>query len=154
MPSSYVKEYQRKHKYGIRSCTYSIKRISEPIDQDFREYRSVRKMTEELKLSEPAIRAFYKKSDKDSMYIRSKVTDVLYMVIKPKKDIVCEARSAEFYNDAPDTQTFTSYYQLSKRFRISNATIAKLKKETPLGEVTKFPVNDEFKRKWFLIFYK
>lgn len=153
MARSYVNELDRKHKYSTRACAYFIKRITEPTDLVPKEYRSIRQMAEELKLSDPAIRKFVKSGD-DSMYIRSKQTGILYLLTKPIKDCACSARLADYSVDAPDTQTFTSIYQLVKRFRLSPATVYKIKESTPLGQESEETVYDEFKRKYYLTFYK
>ena len=154
MPSKYVKEYQRKHKYSTRACSYYIKRISEPIEKEFQVYKSIRTMTTELKLSDSKVRAFFK-SGEESAYIRSTTTGILYQLKRAKKDIAIQARCIEeFVNEEMEYQTFTSQYQLSKRFRISLSTIDKVKRSVPIGEETKLFVYDEFKRRYVLTFYK
>lgn len=153
MPSHFVKEEQRKHKYTTRACSYRIQRITEPMDLVDREYRSIREMSEELQISDYAIRNFIK-SRIESQYIRSKRTGVLYLLKRPVKDIAITARCIEYETDAPDTQQFTSIYQLVKRFKVSYDTVADMRKMQPIGQECIKPINDEFRRKYLLTFFK
>lgn len=155
MGKSYVKEDFRKHKYSARAVTYLIQRISQPMDLEDRQYRSIKKMAEELNLPENTIRTFAK-SGKESQYIYSK-TGLLFLLKKPIKDVAITARLAEEITDDYDFmnyQEFTSDYQLVKRFRVSYSTVYELKKMQPLGVECKKTINDEFKRKYYLTFYK
>ena len=86
MPSNYVFEDKRKHKYVTRAVTYYIQRITEPMDSKPREYRSIRKMSIELGISDFQIREFVK-SRNESAYLRSKTDNILYLIKKPVKDI-------------------------------------------------------------------
>ncbi len=153
MASHFVKEDYRKHRYTTRACTYFIQRITEPTDMVDREFKSIREMATELKISDPAIRKFVK-SHNESQYIRSRETGILYLLKKPAKDIVISARCIEYSVDGTDTQEFTSLYQLAKRFRVSYNTILEMKRMQPIGKECIKPINDEFRRKHLLTFYK
>jgi len=153
MASHYVHEDNRKHKYTTRACTYLIQRITEPMDATYREYRSIREMSQDLKISDYAIRAFIK-SRIESQYIRSKQTGILYLLKRPTKDVAITARCIEYETDAPETQTFTSLYQLVKRFKVSYDTVAEMRRMQPVGTECIKPINDEFRRKYLLTFYK
>ena len=112
-------------------------------------------MAEELDLPENTIRTFVK-SEKESQYIYSK-NGLLYLLKRPIIDIAITARLAEEITDEFDFmnfQEFTSDYQLVKRFKVSYSTVYELKKMQPLGIECKKPINDEFKRKYYLTFYK
>lgn len=155
MGKSYVKEDFRKHKYSARAVTYLIQRISQPMDLEDRQYRSIKKMAEELNLPENTIRTFTK-SEKESQYIYSK-NGLLYLLKRPIKDVAITARLAEEITDEYDFmnyQEFTSDYQLVKRFRVSYSTVYELKKMQPLGVECTKTIYDEFKRKYYLTFYK
>lgn len=153
MPSHFVKEDYRKRRYVTRAKTFLIKRITEPTDTEDRKYKSITKMASELELSDYLIRNFVK-SNKESEYIRSKKTNILYLLKKPIRDIAATARCAELESGAPPYQEFTSLYQLVKRFRISNSTIAAQRKMQPLGVECSETVYDEFKRKYYVTYYK
>jgi len=153
MPSHFVNEDNRKHKYTTRACTYRIQRITEPMDKADREYRSIREMSLDLQISDYAIRQFVK-SRIESQYIRSKQTGILYLLKRPTKDVAITARCIEYETDAPDTQQFTSLYQLVKRFKVSYETVANMRVMQPIGTECIKPINDEFKRKYLLTFYK
>jgi len=153
MASHFVNEDNRKHRYTTRACTYRIQRITEPMDQVDRTYKSIREMSIELKISDYAIRQFVK-SREESKYIRSKQTGVLYLLKRPSKDLAITARCIEFDDGNDDSQTFTSLYQLVKRFRVSYETVSELRKMQPIGVECVKPVYDEFKRKYLLTFYK
>ena len=155
MGKSYVKEDFRKNKYSARAVTYLIQRISQPMDLEDRHYRSIKKMSEELNLPENTIRTFAK-SEKESQYIYSK-NGLLYLLKRPIKDVAITARLAEEITDDYDFmnyQEFTSDYQLVKRFKVSYSTVYELKKMQPLGVECKKTIYDEFKRKYYLTFYK
>lgn len=155
MASHYVHEDNRKHKYVTRAVTYYIQRITEPTDSTDRPYKSITKLCEELQLSEYKVREFVK-SRKESAYIRSKHTQILYLIKRPVKDLAITARLSEEDADtgAPQYQEFTSLYQLVKRFRVSNSTVAELRAMQPTGVECKKTIYDEFKRKYYLTFYK
>ena len=153
MPSHFVHEEKRKHKYTTRACTYLIQRITEPMDKVDRRYRSITKMEEELGISKYLIKEFIK-SREESAYIRSKRDGVLYLLKKPERDLAISARSADLDNGAPPYQEFTSMYQLIKRFRVSYETVYEMKKMQPLCVECKKAINDEFKRKYYLTFHK
>lgn len=152
MASHFVKEDYRKHRYATRAVTYRVQRLSEPMDLEDREYRSIREMSTDLKISDYAIRNFVKSHD-EAMYIRSRQTGILYMLKKPIKDVAITARNIDDFN-APEQQTFTSLYQLVKRFRVSYDTVIEMRKMQPLGVECEKPINDEFKRKYLLTFHK
>ena len=153
MASHFVKEEQRKHRYTTRACTYHVQRITEPMDPVDREYRSIREMSEELQISDYSIRNFVK-SHVESQYIRSRKTGILYLLKRPTKDVAITARCIEYENDEQTTQQFTSLYQLVKRFKVSYDTVAKMRKMQPIGQECIKPINDEFRRKYLLTFYK
>ena len=153
MASHFVNEDNRKHRYTTRACTYRIQRITEPMDQVDREYKSIREMSIDLKLSDYAIREFVK-SHANNQYIRSKQTGILYMLKRPEKDLAITARCIEYDEFSEETQTFTSLYQLVKRFRVSYDTVCEMKKLQPVGVECEKPITDEFKRKYLLTFYK
>ena len=154
MASHYVHEYNRKHKYTTRSVTYYIQRITDPIDKTDRAYKSITKMCKELNISEYKVRDFVRER-KESEYIKSK-DGILYLMKRPVKDLAITARLAEDDMDlgAPPNQEFTSFYQLVKRFRVSNSTVVELRKMQPLGVECKKTIYDEFKRRYYLTFYK
>lgn len=145
-------EENRKNKYYTRSQTYVIQRITEPVDLTDRHYRSIRKMANELNISEFKIREFIKTRE-ESKYVRSK-DNVLFLLKKPIKDVAITARCIEDYENQYAYQEFTSIYQLSKRFRLSFETIYERKHMQPLNVECNKPVFDEFKRKYLLTFYK
>lgn len=153
MASHYVHEDNRKHKYVTRAVTYAIRRITEPSDTKDRTYKSITRMSQELGLSDHQLREFVK-SKKESTYLRSKTDDVLYLVKRPVKDLAISARLADQDVDAPPYQEFTSIYQLVKRFRLSYETVSIIRKSQPIGQESKKTVYDEFKRKYYLTFYK
>ena len=153
MASHFVKEDQRKHRYTTRACTYLVQRITEPTDKTDRRYRSIREMSVDLQISDHKIREFVK-SHVQEQYIRSNQTGILYLLKRPVKDIAITARCIEYETDAPDRQEFTSLYQLVKRFRVSYDTVAELRKMQPIGQECIKPINDEFRRKYLLTFYK
>lgn len=152
MASHYVHEDQRKHRYVTRAQTYYIKRITEPMDADDRKYKSITKMSKELLISDYIIRQFVH-SKKESAYLKSK-DDVLYLIKKPVKDLAIKARLADDDTNAPTEQTFTSLYQLVKRFKVSYSTVAELRAMQPKGVECSKTIYDEFKRKYYLTFYK
>lgn len=153
MASHYVNEDNRKLKYRTRACSYFIQRITEPTDTVDREYRSIRAMSLELKLSDPAIRKFVD-SGLEYQYIRSKQTGILYLLKRPEKDLAITARCIEPGASPYDIQTFTSAYQIVKRFRVSFDTVREMKQMQPLEVECTKPINDEFKRKYLLTFHK
>ena len=155
MASHYVHEENRKHKYATRAVTYYVQQISPVMESTDRIYKSATKMCQELKISDYKVRAFLR-SHKETTYIRSKATDILYLLKRPVKDLAITARLAEEDMDsgAPQQQEFTSLYQLVKRFRVSYSTVAELRAMQPLGTECKKTIYDEFKRKYHLTFYK
>lgn len=155
MSSHYVHEDNRKHKYVTRAVTYYVQRITEPTDNADRPYKSITKMCAELQLSDFKVREFVR-SRKESAYIRSKATGVLYLLKRPVKDLAITARIAEEDENsgAPQYQEFTSLYQLVKRFRVSYSTVAELRAMQPTGVECTKTIYDEFKRKYYLTFYK
>ncbi len=152
MASHYVHEYDRKHAYKTRAVTYPVQRMS---DNKTLEFRSIAKMCEELDLSDFKVRQFYR-SKKESTYIRNKSKDKLYFLKRPIKDIAITARLAEedYDTGAPERQEFTSLYQLVKRFRVSNSTVAELRAMQPKGIECKKTIYNEFKVRYYLTFYK
>lgn len=152
MASHYVHEDQRKHKYVTRAQTYYIKRITEPMDYEDRKYKSISKMAEDLCISDYLIRQFVH-SKKDSTYLKSR-DGILYLLKKPVKDLAISARLADDDVNAPSEQTFTSLYQLVKRFKVSYSTVAELRAMQPKGVECSKTIYDEFKRKYYLTFYK
>lgn len=150
MSTSYVKQENRKRKYSTRAVTYYIQRITEPMDDKPRAYRSIARLAEETNVPENTVRTFAK-SQKESQYIYSKDGLVLYILRRPERDVAITARSAEYEDES---QTFTSEYQLVRRFRVSFSTVSKLKKMQPRGEECKKTINDEFKRPWYVTFWK
>jgi predicted transcriptional regulator len=153
MASHYVHEDNRKHKYVTRACTYPIRRITEPMDDKDRLYKSITKMSEETGISDYQIRQFVQ-SHKEQAYLRSKTDGVLYLIKRPVKDLAISARLADEDSGAPPYQEFTSLYQLVKRFRISYETVAIIRKSQPIGVESTKTVYDEFKRRYYLTFYK
>ena len=153
MANSYVKEDDRKHKYSTRSQIYLIQRITDPSDYVDQEYNSARTMCKTLQISERTVKDFMN-SDLESRYIRSKKTGILYLLKKPIKEIVLTARCIEYDNEEPDIQTFTSEYQLLKRFSMSYSTISEIKKMQPIGQECTKPVYDEFGRKYLVTFLR
>ena len=151
MASHYVHDYDRKHHYVTRSATYCAKRLAD--NKDF-QFRSISKMSEELNISDYKIRKFYE-TRRESTYIHNKNGE-LFLIKKPIKDVAITARLSEEDMDtgAPELQEFTSLYQLVRRFRVSNSTVAELRKMQPKGVECKKTINDEFKRKYYLTFYK
>ena len=139
MASHYVHEDQRKHKYVTRAQTYYIKRITEPMDYEDRKYKSISKMSEELGISD---------------YLIKSRDGILYLLKKPVKDLAISARLADDDVNAPSEQTFTSLYQLVKRFKVSYSTVAELRAMQPKGVECSKTIYDEFKRKYYLTFYK
>jgi len=152
MASHYVHEDQRKHKYVTRAQTYYIKRITDPADANYQEYKSITKMCKECGVSDYLTRAFIKEK-KDSVYLKSK-DGILYLLKKPVKDLAISARLADEDTNAPLTQTFTSLYQLVKRFKVSYSTVSELRAMQPKGVECSKTIYDEFKRKYYLTFYK
>lgn len=152
MANSYVKTENRKHRYATRAVTYYVQRISEPMDSEAREYRSIARMAEELRIPENTIRTFAK-SGRQSQYVYAR-DGVLWMLHAPKKDVAITARAAD--DDMQDIgyQEFTSAYQLVRRFKVSFSTVAKLKASVPIGTECTQTINDEFRRKWYLTFQK